>query len=168
MSLGERLHECRDRTALTQTQVARVLGVARELVSMWETGARQPSQYQLERLADLYQVPLASLLSSRSAGARHERALLERQSPLEPRARREMERWLDFLDAWAACLDEWGEELAGPRRPPRGLATEHLVTDARRAPTLAVKVRDHYRLGLDALPKLRTFLDEHDVLSTSP
>ncbi len=150
MDLGQRLRARRDQIALTQAYVARALGVSRELVSMWETGVRTPSEHQLEQLIRLY--------------SKYERAALEADLPQETQARREIERWLDFLDAWARCCEGWGEELPGPQRPPRGLAEDQIITDARRAPTLAVKVREYYRLGLDALPNLQAFLDEHNVL----
>lgn len=131
-------------------QVARQLGVPRELVSMWETEARAPSEAHLAALAQVYRV---------------EPGVLTREAGSPPEAERAaFERWLDFLDRWADFLEAIGEAPSGPGKPPRKLDHGPDVTDARRAPTLADEVRDYYGLGRNALPNLRAYLDERDVL----
>lgn len=54
--LGRRLKQARERTGLTQAQVARLLGMPREMVSYYETGARKVEVETLVRLADVYGV----------------------------------------------------------------------------------------------------------------
>ncbi len=164
MVLGQRLRARRERMALTQAQAARALGIPRELVSMWETGARGPNRGQLEQLARLYQVDVDYLVAEEDTARQYEREVLTRELPQDPEERREIDCWLDFLDAWAQFQDEFGGELPGPQKPPRGLGVDQVITDARRAPTLAVKVREHYRLGLDAIPDLLAFLDKQGML----
>lgn len=49
-----------------------------------------------------------------------------------------------------------------PESPPPPLEEDDILTDS--APTLAAKVRQRYRLGMDALPGLSAFLDWQGVL----
>jgi Zn-dependent peptidase ImmA (M78 family)/DNA-binding XRE family transcriptional regulator len=165
MTVGERLREGRERAALTQGQVARVIGVPRELVSMWEGEARTPNLKQLERLARIYQIGVDYLLGKAELEEKHERDVLYQGLPQDPALREEIDRWLDFLDEWADLLEELGEEekLTGPGKPPRKL-DKGQVTDSRRASTLAIEARDYYGLGRDAIPNLYAFLDSKDVL----
>jgi Zn-dependent peptidase ImmA (M78 family)/DNA-binding XRE family transcriptional regulator len=164
MSLGDRLRERRERAALIQSQVAQALNVPRELVSMWETEARIPSVKQLEKLAYLYRVNIGYLLGEEKLNERREREALYRDLDVDPKASLEVGRWLDFLDGWADFLEDVGENLPGPARPPRGLDEGRIVADARRAPKLAAMVREYYWLGTDAIPDLYAFLEEVEVL----
>lgn len=52
--LGARLRKARENAGFTQSQVASYLGVPREQVSYYETGAREIDLGTLMRLADLY------------------------------------------------------------------------------------------------------------------
>ena len=60
--LAERLREHRARCNMTQEFVAEALGVSRQAVSKWETGATDPSTANLIALAKLYGVPAQQLL----------------------------------------------------------------------------------------------------------
>ncbi len=164
MSLGERLRERRERVALIQAEVARALGVPRELVSMWETEARTPNLRQLEELARLYRVNMSYLLGREELDEKREREVLFRGLPEDAKVRLEIERWVDFLDGYAELLEDLGQEdvLLGPGRPPRGLLDRGQVTDARRAAALAAEAREYYRLASDAIPDLYAFLDEQE------
>ncbi len=166
MALGDRLRDRRERAGLTQGDAARALRLPRELVSMWETEARTPGLGQLEELARLYRVNVAYLLGEEELDEKREREVLFRGLSGSPEARLELERWLDFLDGWAGFLGDVGgaEVLPGPGKPPRELREWAQSTDARRAPTLAAKVREVYGLGSGAIPDLYAFLDEPDVL----
>lgn len=53
-NIGIRLREARERMALTQEQVGRLIGVSRVEVSYYETGYREISLGKLARLAALY------------------------------------------------------------------------------------------------------------------
>ncbi len=164
MTLGFRLKERREALALTQEQVGRVLGVSRELVALWESGERIPGARQLDDLARLYRVNRGYLLGKEDLDRKAEREVLYRGLPDDLKIRDEVERWLDFLDEWAELLEELEVPLSGPGRPPKPLAEKEPVTDLRRVSALAEKTRDHYKLGLDALPNLYAFLDEKGVL----
>lgn len=61
-SLGETLKEHRARCNMTQEFVAENLGVSRQAVSKWESGASDPSTSNLLALAKLYDVPVEELL----------------------------------------------------------------------------------------------------------
>lgn len=62
MVIGNRLKELREQNRLRQDQVARLVGVERPTVSLWENDLRQPSYQTLVRLANLYGVTTDYLL----------------------------------------------------------------------------------------------------------
>ena len=62
-SLGEALKEQRTRCQMTQEFVAETIGVSRQAVSKWESGASDPSTSNLFALAKLYGVSVEKLLS---------------------------------------------------------------------------------------------------------
>jgi transcriptional regulator with XRE-family HTH domain len=52
----------REKQGYTQEVIAKYLGVSREVISYYETGARKIPLYNLEKLADLFGVSLLDLL----------------------------------------------------------------------------------------------------------
>lgn len=62
-SLGETIREYRTARQMTQEFVAESLGVSRQAVSKWESGASDPSTSNLIALAKLFQVSPEELLS---------------------------------------------------------------------------------------------------------
>ena len=63
-SLGEVLKDHRQRCQMTQEFVAENLGVSRQAVSKWETGAADPSTSNLLALARLFGISPEELLKS--------------------------------------------------------------------------------------------------------
>ena len=63
-TLGETLKEYRINCKMTQEFVAEALGVSRQAVSKWESGASEPSTSNLLALAKIFQVDAAELLQS--------------------------------------------------------------------------------------------------------
>ena len=62
-SLAEVLRSHRERCKMTQEFVAEQIGVSRQAVSKWESGASEPSTTNLIKVARLYGVDPAELLS---------------------------------------------------------------------------------------------------------
>lgn len=171
MNDSRKLKQARKRAALTQMQVADALGVPRELISMWENGARAPKPEHVTSLSELYRVDESFLRGAGNAGEEKRRNVFYRNVSAAGRpsshGREEIDRWLGFLDDWADFLAEIGEiskDSVSPSKPPRELDEGSTVTDARRASTLASATRRHYDLGCDAIPDLYAFLDEIGVL----
>ena len=69
-TLAELLKENRIRCKMTQEFVAETLGVSRQAVSRWETGAADPSTSNLIALAKLYGVSAEELLRRAAARGR--------------------------------------------------------------------------------------------------
>jgi len=61
-SLGEAIKEHRTRCKMTQEFVAETLGVSRQAVSKWESGASDPSTSNLIALAKLFGISAEELL----------------------------------------------------------------------------------------------------------
>ncbi|NLZ80850.1 MAG: helix-turn-helix transcriptional regulator [Clostridiales bacterium] len=61
-SLGEALKEHRTRCKMTQEFVAETIGVSRQAVSKWESGASDPSTSNLLALVKLYGISAEDLL----------------------------------------------------------------------------------------------------------
>ena len=62
-ALGEILKEYRVKCKMTQEFVAERLGVSRQAVSKWESGASDPNMSNLIALAKLYDVAIEDILS---------------------------------------------------------------------------------------------------------
>ena len=62
VALGDIIRHHRTRCHMTQEFVAESLGVSRQAVSKWESGASDPSTANLLALAKLFQVDAAELL----------------------------------------------------------------------------------------------------------
>lgn len=60
--VGDMLKKLREEKHMGQAQVARLVGVERSSVSLWENNLRQPSYATLVRLANLYGVTTDFLL----------------------------------------------------------------------------------------------------------
>lgn len=152
---------------MNQREVASVLGVTRELISMWETGARAPSDANLRRLATLYGASYERLIGAEVGTSWSPVTVMLRKAggALDEAEKSELLDWLGFLDRWAervADIDAHGAR--GLRRPPRPLDGIGPVYDARRAPTLAAHVRGYLGVGDGPLPDLYALLDAAGVL----
>lgn len=63
-SLGDAIRKCRIDHKMTQEFVAEALGVSRQAVSKWESGASDPSTSNLMALAKLFGISAEDLLIS--------------------------------------------------------------------------------------------------------
>lgn len=145
--------------------MANELGVPRELISYWETGARRPSEAHLKRLAGVYRTSPEYLRGATDDPGDSDPVAslgeVEAGSPLATA----LAAWMAFLERWADFLSvDLGRSLPGPSAPPRALAEVGTITDRRRASSLADRVREHYRWGRVALPDLASFLDREGML----
>lgn len=62
---GNYVYEKRRLSGLSQSQVARLLGVSDKAVSKWENGKAKPGTDTLRKLAALFHVPIEELLQMR-------------------------------------------------------------------------------------------------------
>lgn len=66
-TVGQNIRQFRERLGFTQASVADFLGIAREQISYYETGARAVSTDHLQKLADLFGIDAYDLLEADSA-----------------------------------------------------------------------------------------------------
>lgn len=62
--LGENIKTLRRENGYSQETLAQRLNVVRQTISKWEKGLSVPDAEQLERIAELFEVPVARLLDS--------------------------------------------------------------------------------------------------------
>lgn len=63
MHFGHRLRICREKKGLKQIDVAKMIGVANNTLSGYESGKYEPSLSMLIKLAELYEVPIEYIIS---------------------------------------------------------------------------------------------------------
>lgn len=61
--IGNRIRTMRKSRQMTQEDLARAIGQSPSSITMYETGRREPDFETLEALADVFNVPLVSLLT---------------------------------------------------------------------------------------------------------
>ena len=74
MELYEKLYELRRASGMSQEELAEKLGVSRQAVSKWESGATQPELSKLIELSKIYQVSVDALLSLEHAKEQQDRS----------------------------------------------------------------------------------------------
>lgn len=65
MSIGDRIIELRKQKALSQGQLAEIVGVSRQAVSKWENGQNSPDTIKLIHLADILDTDVEYLATGR-------------------------------------------------------------------------------------------------------
>ena len=63
MGLADNIKRLRTNADLTQAKLAEMVGVTRATVTQWETGWSQPRMGAIEKLAEVFGVSLAALVS---------------------------------------------------------------------------------------------------------
>ena len=66
MSIGDRIIELRKQKALSQGQLAEIVGVSRQAVSKWESGQNSPDTIKLIHLADILDTDVEYLATGRN------------------------------------------------------------------------------------------------------
>ena len=61
-TLGERIRTMRLSRGLNQVDLAKMVGVSRSTVTMWETDQRRPALEMFDALADVFNVPISAIL----------------------------------------------------------------------------------------------------------
>ena len=102
MEIGSKLRQARQRTGMTQEQVAREIHVSRQTISNWETGKSLPDVLSVIALSDLYLVTLDELLKGDANMLHH----IE-ESTNAVKSRQRLGKWMEtlsFLVIWAVCV----------------------------------------------------------------
>lgn len=94
MGLYEKLYELRRASGMSQEELAEKLGVSRQAVSKWESGATQPELSKLIELSKLYSVSVDELLSLEHAKPEQDAA----ESPVQSNAEKAPVEKLSFRD----------------------------------------------------------------------
>lgn len=142
------LARARENARYTQDDVAAALGVARPMISYWETGARKPNPQQLHALARLFRLDVADLLDGGTGSDADLAAMLYRKAgdASSPETRRGLDDFVAFLDRYAKLLRATDFDARPMFQSPFLLGDGfESPDDARRK---AEEVRAHLRLGL--------------------
>ena len=104
MSLAEKMIELRKQNGLSQQDLADRLGVSRQDISRWETGAVQPLADSVKSLAQVFQVSTDYLLNDDLDTPTPPRSPQPAPTPQEePTPTRKHRKWLLALAALAAA-----------------------------------------------------------------
>ncbi len=105
MSLAKKMIELRKQNGLSQQDLADRLGVSRQAISRWETGAVQPLADSVKSLAQVFQVSTDYLLNDDLDTPTPPPAAQPAPTPQEePTPTRKHRKWLLALAALAAPL----------------------------------------------------------------
>lgn len=104
MSLAKKMIELRKQNGLSQQDLADRLGVSRQAISRWETGAVQPLADSVKSLAQVFQVSTDYLLNDDLDDPTPLRSPQPAPTPQEePKSARKHRKWLLALAALAAA-----------------------------------------------------------------
>lgn len=103
MSLAKKMIELRKQNGLSQQDLADRLGVSRQAISRWETGAVQPLADSVKSLAQVFQVSTDYLLNDDLDTPTPLRSPQPAPTQEEPTPTRKHRKWLLALAALAAA-----------------------------------------------------------------
>ena len=103
MSLAKKMIELRKQNGLSQQGLADRLGVSRQAISRWETGAVQPLADSVKSLAQVFQVSTDYLLNDDLDDPTPPPTAQPAPSQEKPKSARKHRKWLLALAALAAA-----------------------------------------------------------------
>lgn len=103
MSLAEKMIELRKQNGLSQQDLADRLGVSRQAISRWETGAVQPLADSVKSLAQVFQVSTDYLLNDDLDTPTPPPTAQPAPPQKKPKSTRKHRKWLLALAALAAA-----------------------------------------------------------------
>lgn len=148
---SDELSRARELAGFTQDDVAAALGVARPMISYWETGARQPNGRQRLALERLYGRPIGADVDADVVGdvGPNHAEMLYRRAPggeLAAASKHGLRGFVDFLEFYGELIRSTQVDHRPMRQSPFMVAPGfESPDDARRK---AEEVRAHLRLGL--------------------
>ena len=154
MALSERLRFARVRIQLTGARVEERTGIHKSSISAFESGQREPSLTQLQRLASVYHRPIAFFLED---GPLPVEVVLWRQRPRDEIAGELETDFLQFCRQYRN-LEIWSGEKA--QKPLPQVAGNPRQFSYLQANVLASKVRQELQLGDRPAQVLLSVLEE--------
>jgi len=129
--LPERLKSTRLRAGLTQTEIAKRLGVASSLPGLWERGDKTPSLAKLEALAKLLGVSVSWLTGDQIGDERHLYESIEGPEQIlsdymAAPGLRDLASNRPLLDGLAITAEEW-QALRSLKTPSRFTADGYIA-----------------------------------------
>lgn len=106
MTMGERIKELRKKSGMTQTDLAKKLGVTKGTISTWETGNRTPSFDALDTMGELFEASMDYIMGK--ADVNSYRAMTEADE--EQIGKWTIEQDLTEYALKYARLDEYGKQ----------------------------------------------------------
>lgn len=156
--LGFQLRRAREQAGLTQSAAAKALAVSPAAVNQYESGKRGVDALTLERLGQIYGVPLRFFFGEQAKRADWEETLLARTAQFAPEARAGALQLIASLRDLALLYERTGTAShQAPHSPFAALPeTPVLLREVR---LWAETTRRFFDLGVAPLPGLRGFLE---------
>ena len=114
MTLGRRIAQLRKEQNMTQQELANILEVSREAVSMWEIGLRQPNLDTLQKLADFFGCSVDYLLGRTSQCTSNTNPIGRRIAQLRKKRNITQEELANILEVSREAVSMWEIGLRQP------------------------------------------------------
>ncbi len=107
MALSEKLYALRKKSGLSQEQLAEQLGVSRQAISKWESGASSPESDKLIVISNYFHVSLDDLMKESNGQSNDTTQAVQREVP---QAAAHTKRTVGFIICICGivCLIVWG------------------------------------------------------------
>jgi len=106
MTMGERIKELRKKSGMTQTDLAKKLGVTKGTISTWETGSRSPSFEVIDELCDMFHASMDYIMGRTDVNSFHEMT----EEDIDQLGKWSVEEDLSEYALKYARLDEYGRQ----------------------------------------------------------
>ena len=106
MTMGERIKELRKKNGMTQTDLAKKLGVTKGTISTWETGSRSPSFEVIDELCDMFRASMDYIMGRTDVNSFNEIS----DADAEQQGKWTVEQDLTEYALKYARLDEYGKQ----------------------------------------------------------
>jgi transcriptional regulator with XRE-family HTH domain/Zn-dependent peptidase ImmA (M78 family) len=156
--LGQRLRLARDRSRMTQTEAAQIMGFTSAALNQYESGKRKLDALTLERLARLYGVPVRDFFEEETTHNHWEEALRMSSENITASGKAGVGRLIQKLNALEELYNETETPFPGYPYSPFAPIADRQLPEPQTAVWAANKARSHYNLGSAPLLDLRSFL----------
>jgi Zn-dependent peptidase ImmA (M78 family)/transcriptional regulator with XRE-family HTH domain len=162
--LGRRMRRAREHAALSQAEVAEVLGLTPAAISQYESGKRRVDALSLERLTRLYGVGLSFFFGqNQDEEVEWQAALRALARQVGTMGKAGISLLIERLHLLEDLYSSAGMRPRGPQHPPFAALPEADYAEYQLR-DYAQETREHFALGKAPVLDMKSFLEAHGYL----